>query len=214
MIKAVLWDLGGVITTSPFEAFNAYERDNNLPRDFIRMTNSVNPDGNAWARFEKNEITMEEFDREFERETRAAGHPLRGSAVLALLAGKLRPEMTEALRRCSKRFKTACLTNNVEGRHVIDSGKTHDGMRSLEEVMGFFDVVIESSKIGIRKPDQRFYEIACNRLGIAPSEAVYLDDLGINLKPARALGMTTIKVVEPIRALRELEGILGVRLTT
>ena len=72
-----------------------------------------------------------------------------------------------------------------------------------------FDVVVESSKAGCRKPDPRFYEIACEELGIEPSQAVFLDDLGINLKPARAMGMTTIKVTDPGEALRELEAVVG-----
>jgi putative hydrolase of the HAD superfamily len=213
MIKAVLWDFGGVITTSPFEAFNRFERDHNLPENFIRMINATNPDTNSWARLERSEVTLEEFDREFEKEARAAGHPLRGITVIGLLSGDLRPEMVEALRRCSEHFLTACLTNNVNTGE--DSGIQISSGRAAEvrKVIKMFDVVIESSKIGVRKPDPRFYETACEKLKITPAEAVYLDDLGINLKPARAMGMTTIKVTDPALALRELEAVVGLSLT-
>ena len=213
MIKAVLWDFGGVITTSPFEAFNKFERDHNLPENFIRMINATNPDTNSWARLERSEVTLEEFDREFERETREAGHPLRGITVIGLLSGDLRPEMVEALRRCSEHFLTACLTNNVNTGE--DSGMQISPGRAAEvkKVIKMFDAVIESSKIGVRKPDPRFYETACEKLKITPAESVYLDDLGINLKPARAMGMTTIKVTDPGLALRELEAVVGLSLT-
>ncbi len=212
MIKAVLWDFGGVITSSPFDAFKKFELDNNLPENFIRMINSTNPDTNAWARFEKSQITVEDFDREFEQETRAAGHTISGLTVLGLLSGDLRPEMVEALRRCSENFQTACLTNNVnvgEGQGVPLS---QERMAGFQQVMQLFDLVIESSKVGVRKPDPRFYEMACEMLKISPDQAVYLDDLGINLKPARAMGMATIKVGEPGPALKELEGLLGISL--
>jgi putative hydrolase of the HAD superfamily len=212
LLKAVLWDFGGVLTTSPFEAFKRFERENNLPENFIRTVNATRPDTNSWARFERNEITFEEFDREFERETRAAGHAIRGVTALGLIAGDLRPEMVEALRRCQSHFRTACLTNNmnvvqIPGWHVLSKRAT-----AFREVMGLFDLVIESSKIGIRKPDPEFYRTACEMLKISPNQAVYLDDLGVNLKPARALGMITIKVTDPARALKELESVLQIPL--
>ena len=75
--------------------------------------------------------------------------------------------------------------------------------------MSLFDVVLESSKIGVRKPEPRIYELACEALEVEPADCVFLDDLGINLKPARAMGMTTIKVVEPGDALAELEQVVG-----
>ena len=125
MIRAVVWDIGGVLTTSPFEAFAAFERKNGLPQDFIRTINATNPDTNAWARLERNEISVVEFDKEFEREARAAGHGISGITVLGLLSGDLRPEMVDALRKCKRHYLTACLTNNVRiggatGMHVSD----------------------------------------------------------------------------------------------
>jgi putative hydrolase of the HAD superfamily len=212
MIRAVLWDFGGVLTTSPFEAFRRFEQEHGYPIDFIRNINATNPDDNAWARLERNEISIDEFDRLFDGEARAAGRSLTGRHVLSLLAGDLRPAMVEALERCNARFKTACLTNNVafgEGPGMARDDRTAD---RIAAVMGRFDVVIESSVVGVRKPDPRFYRQAIDALEVAAAECVYLDDLGVNLKPARELGMTTIKVVDPDDALRELEHATGIRL--
>jgi len=156
MIKAVLWDFGGVLTTSPFEAFKKFEHENNLPENFIRMINATNPDTNAWARFERSEITIKEFDREFEQEARAAGHALRGLPVLGLLSGDLRPEMVEALRQCNEHFRTGCLTNNVNVGEEQSMKLSEERVAAFKEVLALFDVIVESSKMGVRKPDQRF----------------------------------------------------------
>lgn len=207
-ITAALFDFGGVLTSSPFDAFAGYERANGLPAGFIRGLNATNPDHNAWARMERNDVSIPEFCELFEAEARAAGHELDAAAVLARLRGHLRPAMVEAVRRCRERLKTACLTNNF----VAPDDAHPDGRmdpESYEGVLSLFDVVVESSKAGCRKPDPRFYEIACEQLGIEPAEAVFLDDLGINLKPARAMGMATIKVVDPDAAIAELEAVVG-----
>lgn len=208
-IKAVLWDFGGVVTTSPFEAFNRYEAERGLPKDFIRSINAVEPDTNAWAQFENSVISLDEFDELFAAEARARGHNVPGKDVIALLAGDLRPQMVEALRRVSARLITGCITNNVKAGEGAGMARTPDMAAAVEEVMGLFQAVIESSKVGVRKPDPRIYQMACETLGISPSETVYLDDLGINLKPARALGMQTIKVIDPDTALDELEAHVG-----
>ena len=200
MIKAVLFDVGGVISTSPFEAFSRYEAERGLPDGFIRKLNATNPDTNAWAHLERNDVSFDEFCDLFEAEARAAGGELKGREVMECLAGDIRPEMLEAVRRCHERLKTAMLTNNW---------RAEDEGGRLDDLLSLFDVVIESSKAGVRKPDPRFYEMACAQLEIEPSEAVFLDDLGINLKPARAMGMTTIKVVDPNAALDELERAVG-----
>jgi putative hydrolase of the HAD superfamily len=208
-IKAVLWDFGGVILSSPFEAFARYERDNGLPKDFIRTLNATNPDTNAWARFERSEVSFDQFCDLFEAEAVALGQKLVAREVMPLLAGEIRPAMVEALRRCKEHgYKTACLTNNVVG--FADPRQATRSSR--DDVMSLFDVVVESSKVGVRKPDPRFYGMACDLLEIEPPEAVFLDDLGVNLKPAKELGMHTIKVVEPSLALAELESILGIHL--
>jgi putative hydrolase of the HAD superfamily len=204
MIRAVLWDFGGVILSSPFEAFNRYEAANGLPTDFIRGVNATNPDANAWALLERNDVTPEEFDALFADESEALGHRIPGADVLGLLSGEIRPEMVTALDRVIRAgYRTACLTNNVVG-----------GEQRMEvgDVMVMFDHVVESSKVGCRKPEPRFYEIACELVGVEPSECVFLDDLGINLKPAKAMGMTTIKVGAAEPAIAELEQVLGLSL--
>jgi putative hydrolase of the HAD superfamily len=203
-IRAVLFDFGGVILTSPFEAFAEYERRHDLPRGFIRGLNATNPDDNAWARLERSEVSLDEFSALFEAEARAAGHELVGRDVIGLLSGELRPAMVEAVRRCSERLITAMLTNNF----VVGDGHV-DRESEMGSVLSLFDAIVESSKLGVRKPDVRFYELACRLLDIEPADAVFLDDLGINLKPARALGMTTIKVVDPDDAIAELERVVG-----
>ena len=205
MIKAVLFDVGGVITTSPFESFARYEREQGLPDGFIRTLNSTNPDTNAWAQLERNAVSFTEFCDLVEAEARAAGGELKAVEVMQCLAGDVRPEMVEAVRRCHERLKTGMLTNNWRAE---DEGGRLDGL-----LLPLFDIVIESSKAGVRKPDPRFYEMACEQLAIEPSEAVFLDDLGINLKPARAMGMTTIKVVDADQALAELEEAVGFPVT-
>ncbi|MCE7884963.1 MAG: HAD family hydrolase [Actinobacteria bacterium ATB1] len=204
-IKAVLWDFGGVISTSPFEAFAAYESENGLPDGFIRGLNAANPDDNAWARLERAEVDLAGFAKLFGEEARAAGHDVDSGAVLACLQGNLRPEMVAAVKRCHETHKTALLTNNWVDIHA--GGGFTDHLDFVPEEL--FDVIVQSSVVGVRKPEPEFYEIACRELGIEAAEAVMLDDLGINLKPARAMGMTTIKVDDPRRALRELGELIG-----
>lgn len=207
VIRAVLFDFGGVILSSPFEAFAAYERRAGLPPDFIRRVNATASDTNAWARLERSELGIDEFVEEFEAEALALGHRVDGAAVLECLNGELRPRMVEALRRCRGRYATALLTNNfLTGNPDWSSGG------SFGSILELFDVVVESSQVGVRKPESRFYEIALERVGVAAAEAVFLDDLGVNLKPARAMGMTTIKVVDPDAALDELGAVLGLEL--
>lgn len=209
MIEAVIWDFGGVFTSSPFEAFARYERDKGLPADFIRRVNSMNHLENAWARFERAELDLDGFDVAFAAETRALGHEVPGKDVIPLLRGSLRPEMVAALRRIKQRHKTGCITNNVPSLQV--SAPDPNTMYSLD-VMSLFDHVIESSKAGIRKPNPRIYQMMCETLEVSPEACVYLDDLGGNLKPARAMGMTTIKVESGPQAIAELEKVLGMKL--
>ena len=208
MIKAVFWDFGGVITSSPFESFNRFEKENNLPLDFLRSVNSTNPDSNAWALLERNEINLEEFDLLFERESDDLGHSVKGKDVIALLKGQIRPEMITALEKIKGNLIQACLTNNIQSVGDIDFEGNVSAAGKHEEVMSMFDFVFESSKENVRKPDPEFYLRACKRGDVDPSDVVFLDDLGINLKPAKALGMSTIKVSDPKEALSELQALL------
>ena len=208
MIKAVFWDFGGVITSSPFESFNRFEKENNLPLDFLRSVNSTNPDSNAWALLERNEINLEEFNLLFEHESDDLGHSVKGKDVIALLKGQIRPEMITALEKIRGNLIQACLTNNIQSMGDIDFEGNVSAAGKHEEVMGMFDFVFESSKENVRKPDPEFYLRACERGDVDPNDVVFLDDLGINLKPAKALGMSTIKVADPKEALSALQALL------
>lgn len=209
----MLWDFGGVILSSPFEAFNHHEAEVGLPRDFIRSVNATNPHSNAWALLERNEISPADFDEAFAVDSRALGHEVRGADVLALLAGDVRPAMVAALDTVKAAgYKTACLTNNIVGGDGESSSFRAERMVAIRSIMARFDAVVESSKVGVRKPEPRFYEIACELLDVKPTDCIFLDDLGVNLKPAAAMGMTTIKVVDPAVALAELSAHLDLPL--
>ncbi len=209
MIEAVIWDFGGVMTSSPFEAFARFEQERGLPADIIRRTNAANHLENAWAKFERAEVDIDTFDKLFAAESRALGAEVSGRDVLPLLSGDLRPEMVEALKRVKAAARTGCITNNLPANAIGSaSGRT----LYVAEVMALFDHVIESAKIGLRKPDPRIYRMMIEALGVDPSNCVYLDDLGVNLKPAREMGMTTIKVTSGAQAIAELEAATGLAL--
>ena len=213
----VIFDFGGVITASPFEAFNRLEEERGLPRDFVRRVNSADPDDNAWAKFERAEIDAATFDTLFAEEARALGHELEGEAVLAVIAGAVRPAMVAALDTLKDRgFTIACITNNVPGGKmgIGGAGMTRSEEAAIEvaDIMARFAHVIESSKAGVRKPDPRIYQMMCEKLGVEPAECIYLDDLGINCKPASQLGMHAIKVTSGEQALADLSAALGMPL--
>lgn len=212
-ITAVIFDFGGVITASPFEAFNRLEEKRGLPRDFVRRVNAANPDDNAWAKFERAEIDAAAFDSLFADEARALGHELEGEAVLAVIAGAVRPAMVAALDTLkAKGFRIGCITNNVPGGKMGIKGagmtRSTEAANEVAGIMARFEHVIESSKAGVRKPDPRIYLMMCEALGVAPAECVYLDDLGINCKPAGQLGMHAIKVTSGEQALADLSAAL------
>lgn len=208
-VEAVIWDFGGVFTTSPFEAFNRLEAERGLPKDLVRRVNSINPDTNAWALFERNEIDAAGFDALFLEESTALGHPLRGADVLPRLNGELRPRMVTALEACKQRFKVGCITNNVVSMHSPGQSETQKSAGAMAQVMPLFDAIIESSKAGVRKPDPRIYLMMCELLAVKPEACIYLDDLGINCKPAAGLGMKAIKVVDVDQTLAELSAHTG-----
>ncbi len=208
-IEAVIWDFGGVFTSSPFEAFGRYEAEKGLPKDLIRKVNSTNPDTNAWALFERNEIDAKGFDELFLAESTALGHPVPGADVLPLLSGHLRPQMVAALKACKAHFKVGCITNNMVTHHSPGADAPQRAAGAMGQVMPLFDHIIESSKAGVRKPDPKIYLMMCEALEVKPEACVYLDDLGINCKPAAALGMRAIKVVDVAQTLAELAAATG-----
>jgi len=205
--KAVIWDFGGVITSSPFEAFNKFELDNNLPKDIIRTINSENPDDNAWAKFERNDIDINEFDTLFSKEADKKGFQISGKQVVKLLSGDIRKTMVDFLLSLKESYKLGCITNNIQNSK--DDKVNH--LNQASQVMKIFDHIIESSKVGLRKPDPKIYYMSCDALGVRPEECIYLDDLGINLKPARKIGMTTIKVIDPNEAINEVKKYLQIK---
>jgi putative hydrolase of the HAD superfamily len=199
--KAIIWDFGGVITSSPFEAFNKFELSNNLPKDIIRTINSENPDNNAWAKFERNDIDLDEFDNLFSIEADKKGFKISGKKVVKLLSGEIRKQMVDFLSLLKKDYKLGCITNNIQN----SKNEKVNHLNEAGQVMKIFDHIIESSKVGLRKPDPKIYYMSCDALNVKPEECIYLDDLGINLKPAREIGMTTIKVIDPNEAINEVK---------
>jgi putative hydrolase of the HAD superfamily len=209
----IIFDFGGVITSSPFEAFNRLEAERGLPHDFVRAVNSTNPDDNAWAKFERAEIDAAGFDEAFAAEAKALGHDLDGASVIACLAGDVRPAMVAALDQLKAAgFGLGCITNNVPAGKGAGMARSENKALQIEAIMARFDHVIESSKVGVRKPDPRIYQMMCEILEVEPAACIYLDDLGINCKPAAALGMVAIKVTSGEQALKELSDILNLPL--
>ena len=207
---AVVFDLGGVITDSPMDAFTAYEAEAGLPDGLVRRLNSTDPDTNAWARYERGELDVDGFRAAFEAEAARAGYTVDAGRVLAALAGELRPAMVDAVRRLrAAGVPLALLSNNVAPMPRTGA---------LGELLALFDAVVESSVEGVRKPEPAIYSRALERLSaavgrpVAAADCAYLDDLGINLKPARAMGMHTVKVVDPTAALDELSALVGIEL--
>ncbi len=205
--KAVIFDFGGVISASPFEGIERLEEERGLPRGFVRRINATNHHTNAWARLERSEISIDEFDALFAEEAAALGGELRGKDVMEVLSGAVRPEMVTALDRLKGQYRLGCITNNMRTPGYPEEGMLAD--ERLGHVFRRFDQVIESALTGLRKPDPRIYRLACEKLEVAPQACVYLDDLGINCKPAAALGMHAIKVTAAAQALADLEAALG-----
>ena len=208
-LQAVIWDFGGVITSSPFEAFSRYEEQHGLPKDFVRSVNAVNIQENAWAKLERSEVNADEFDVLFRDESRALGHEVPGKDILDLLSGDVRPAVVEALKTCKQHVKVGCITNNAPIGKGAGMSSDEGKAAQVSEIMTVFNHVIESSKLGIRKPDPRIYALMCEALDVDPAHCVYLDDLGINLKPARAMGMHTIKVLNEAQLLQDLREATG-----
>jgi len=209
--RAVIFDLGGVIFPSPFAAIREYERRIGIEPGFLGALITKQGHDGAWSALERAEIDLAQFATAFTLECQAAGAPVPvdGAEFIAAVASSgsgARPEMVAAVDELrAAGLGTAALTNNWE---PLQRG----GSSAIDELVTHFDVVIESSVVGMRKPDPRIYQLACDRLGVALAEAVFLDDLGVNLKGARAIGMATIKVEDPAVALGELEALVGLDL--
>ena len=208
--QAAIFDFGGVITASPFEAFNRLEATRSLPHDLIRRINANDPDHNAWALLERAEIDRAEFDSRFASEAAALGLDLRGADVLAVIAGAIRPGMVAALDTIrAAGLKLGCITNNVPGGSGPAMANDAKSESRYAAIFARFDHVIESAKAGVRKPDPRIYAMMCEALDVTPAACVYLDDLGINCKPAAAMGMAAIKVTGEAQALKDLAEVLS-----
>jgi putative hydrolase of the HAD superfamily len=203
MIRAVVFDLGGVILDSPLDTFLRWEGEQGLsPGVLGRVVVESGPSG-AWSRLERGELTLAGFCEAFDVELAAAGVRVSSAELMAEVArtSRVRPVMLAALASLRTRgLKLGALTNNWPWG--IDGDP-------LEPLRREFDAFVESYKVGLRKPDPRIYELVCRELSVTPPEAVFLDDIGVNLKSARALGMTTIKVKDPVAALDELERVLS-----
>ena len=208
-IRAVLFDFGGVILSSPIDGFRAYERRAGLPAGFLQRINTLDPDTNAWACMERGELDLATFHARLEAEARAQGHEIDARAVLSQLSGQIRPEMVAVVRTLRASYRVACLTNNMPLGHGAAMASNAERAAEIAGAMALFAHVVESCKIGTRKPEPRFFARACEVVGVPPEQCVFLDDLGINLKPARAMGMTTIKVGDPGQAIADLEAVLG-----
>jgi putative hydrolase of the HAD superfamily len=206
--EAVVFDLGGVVFPSPLDVFRAYERDHGLPHRFLSEVVLADPEHGAWSRLERGELNFDEFCDAFDAECAAHGGAVSARELMDAVRVGLdaRPEMVTAITAIRHHgLKTAALTNNW----ADDPARTNRASPTDD----WFDVMVESAVEGLRKPDPRIYALVCERLDVSPPATVFLDDLGANLKPARELGMTTIKVAEPEAALAELEAVLGFALT-
>ena len=208
--SSIFWDFGGVITSSPFEAFNLFEKENNVPLDFIRKVNSTNPFNNAWAQLEQSKISLKEFDLLFAKESKQLGREILGREVLSLLQGTIRPRIVAAIKKFKELgFLQACLTNNFDSGDR-DISALDDKNDERLKIMDLFDFVIESKEVGVRKPSDEFYELALAKTKAIPEKTIFLDDLGINLKPAKLLKISTIKVISEQQALDELSNLTGI----
>ena len=201
--RAVIFDLGGVVLESPLHEIARFEDDRGLPEGFVNQVVVATGSTGAWARLERGELPLETFYDAFSQDCEAQGFTLDARELMERIGRAATPRagMVAAIATLRSRgFLVAALTNTWVGEDGAAAGA---GLRPL------FDVVVESSAVGLHKPDPRIYTLVCERLGILPREAVFLDDIGRNLKTARELGMHTIRVNDPEQALAELEEVLG-----
>ena len=203
-IKTIIFDFGGVVTNSPIEGFKKLEKTHGYSKGLITRINMNNPDNNAWARSERGEIEIDTFLSQFEQEALEIGHDINADEILIQLYGSPRPIMIKKIISLSKsnKYKLICLTNVLKG---IKKFMPKEREEVVNNIMSYFDKIYESYKIGMRKPEARIYEYIIKDLEINPKETIFLDDLGMNLKTARQLGINTIKVIDPIDAIKTLD---------
>ena len=206
-IKTIIFDFGGVITNSPIEGFKLLEEKHGYDKGIITNINMNNPDNNAWAKSERGEIDINTFLEEFEKEALSIGQKINAKEILQQLYGSLRKNMINKIKllSTSKKYKLICLTNVLKG---VDIFTPKERVEAVKDVMSYFDIIYESYKLNMRKPEARIYQYILKELNIEPQETVFLDDLRMNLKSARKLGINTIKVIEPNDAIYELDQIL------
>ena len=204
LIKIVLWDFGGVLTESPIQNFYKYEKQNNLPLGTIIKINSQNKYENAWARLEKNKISIKEFSLLFSREAKELGvdHSFDINKIIKCLDVNLNTKMVNTFFKVKEKIECACLTNNIQGNENFNINETFNNFKKN------FSYIFESSKLGVRKPEEKIYKYVIDKLNIAPENVLFIDDLGINLKPARMLGIHTYKVVSEKKTEEFLERLL------
>ena len=207
-IKTIIFDFGGVLTNSPIEGFKKLEKTYGYSKGLITGINMNNPNNNAWAKSERGEIDIDTFLYQFEQEALEIGHKIDAKEILMQLYGSLRPNMTEKIISLSKlnKYKLICLTNVLKGINIFMPKEREE---AVNNIMSYFDKIYESYKIGMRKPESKIYEYLIEDLGIIPKETVFLDDLGMNLKTAKQLGINTIKVIDPDDAIKELDYLLN-----
>ena len=206
-IKTIIFDFGGVITNSPIDGFKLLEEKHGYDKGIITNINMNNPDNNAWAKSERGEIDISTFLNEFEKEALLIGQRINAKEILQQLYGSLRENMINKIKLLSnsKKYKLICLTNVLKG---VDIFTPKERVEAVKNVMSYFDIIYESYKLNMRKPEARIYKYILKELNIEPKETVFLDDLGMNLKSARQLGINTIKVIDPDDAIYELDQIL------
>ncbi|XP_052813055.1 acyl-CoA dehydrogenase family member 10-like [Mya arenaria] len=207
--QAVIFDMGGVILPSPLALFKSFEQTSGLPEGTILQTILSNKVSGAWTRLEEGKLTMTEFATQFGKEcSDILGRPVDMAGLMPSFNkynGVAYPQMIDAVQCVrAEGLKTALLTNNWFNINNEDSYIPVD--------LAMFDVVVESCKVGYRKPHPKIYEIVLDKLGVAPERCIFLDDMGGNLKAAAQFGIRTIKVTDPDQGVRDLEKELGLTL--
>ncbi len=203
--QAVIFDLGGVVLGSPLHAIAHYEKELGIDAGSVNRVVGTTGEAGAWSKLERGIFNLEEFFPAFEKDCADAGFTISASTMFERMAAESapRPAMLRAIERLREEgLRTAALTNNWA-----------TGDPGPNPLRPHFDEFVESAIEGLQKPDPRIYELVLARLGVTADQSVFLDDIGRNLKAAREMGMTTIKVDDPATALAALEDHIGFSLT-